>query len=141
MSRARKLSACLAATAFAMPLTVSAQIEETSAGELYSSCRSLFDAIENPVGLDCMSYVRGLVDASRMVSTYREPEAHPESFRERALRTRAGSRIRPHCVAGSVSLEQLVRALLEPPVPDAERTSAAAAVYRTLQRFGTCRPR
>jgi hypothetical protein len=134
----------LAAGSFAAPAGAAAEISPLSATELYSTCLTYRDEPDSAGGLACASYLRGLLDASRRVVATAEARPRNESFRERALRTRAGSRQRVwprYCLGAAVSLEQLVGELLANRVADADNTAAATAVYRALQRLYACPPR
>lgn len=144
MNRAGTIPTLLAAGSFAAPAEASAEIAPLSADELYSSCLAYRDDPDSAGGRVCAAYLRGFLDGSRRAGEDAEASSRSESFRERALRTRAGSRqTRParYCLDASVSLDQLVGELLTRRVADADSTPASTAVYRSLQHFHDCRPR
>jgi hypothetical protein len=135
------LRALLAAGCFAAPAEASAQIAPLSAAELYASCMAYRD--EPGGGSACSAYIRGFLDGSR-TSRSADRGSPKESFHERALRTRAGSRyagLMRYCLAAPVSLDQLVDALLTRPVVDPDGTPASTAVHLSLRRIHDCRRR
>jgi hypothetical protein len=144
MSRAGTLPTLLAAGSFAAPpAEAPAEITPLSALELYSSCLAYRQDPDGAGGRACAAYLLGFLDGSNGVRRGDAPRADGGSFRERALRTRAGSRhssLMRHCLDASVSLEQLIGELLARRVADAERTPASTAVDRSLRSFGGCRP-
>jgi hypothetical protein len=144
MNRAGALPTLLAAGSFAAPTEASAEIAPFSANDLYSSCLAYRDDPAGGSGHACVAYLRGFLDGTRTAGTVAEPSSQREPFRERALRTRTGSRHprQPlYCLGASVSLDQLVNELLTHPVPEAESTPASAAIYRSLRRLDDCRRR
>jgi hypothetical protein len=141
MKRSATLSSLLASAAYAASPETLADTAPLSAAELYSSCAAHGDDPESAAGRACAGYVRGFLDGARVIAT--APSSSHESFRERALRTRAGSRYSTlvrDCLATSMSFEQLVSDLLTRRVADPAGTPAATAVRRSLQRLGGCRP-
>lgn len=143
MSGAGTLRALLAAGSFAAHAEASAQNAPLSAAELYASCLSYRDDPGGADGRACSAYVRGFLDGSR-TSGAAESSSRTESFRERALRTRAGTRhasMARYCPDASVSLEEVVDELLARRVADPDGMSASTAVGRSLRRFPDCRPR
>jgi hypothetical protein len=143
MTAADAARALLAVGSFAAPAAFG-EIAPLAASELYASCRIHRDEPDDPAGASCTGYLRGLLDATERIVGVEDAGSSRESFRDRALRTRAGSRqlgAPRYCLEASVSLEQIIVELLANRVSDAEGTTAATAVYRTLQRLHACRLR
>lgn len=143
MRRTKALPTWLAAGSFAAS-PGAAQISPLSAAEWYATCLAYRDAPDSARSRACTSYLRGLLDASQRFVGAAEARSPRESFRERALRTRAGSRLRVvprYCLGAAASLEQLVGELLANRVSDAENTAAATAIDRVLRRRYPCPPR
>ena len=136
------LSTLLAGVAFVVSPETLAQTDPLSAAELYSTCLAHRDDPESAAGRACAGYVRGFLDGVRVVPI--AESSSRESFRERALRTRAASRyatVVRHCLPTTVSVEQLVGDLLTQRVANPAGTPAATAVRHGLQRSSGCGPR
>lgn len=139
MSGGDTLRALLAAGSLAAHAESSAQVARLSAAELYDSCLAYRADPDGARGRECHAYVRGVVDASRSPDAGWSSRA--ESFRERALRTRAGARaasLPRYCLAASLSVDRLVGDLLTHRVADPDGTSASTAVDWSLRRIGGC---
>lgn len=142
MSRAGTLPTLLAGAAFAAAEKTLAELAPISAAELYSSCLAHRDDPASAGGRACAGYLRGFLDGARVVAT--AEASSRESFGERALRTRAGSRhatLVRQCLDASASLDQLVDELLARRVADPAGTSAATAVRHGIRSLRDCRPR
>lgn len=142
MKRARNLSMLLVAGSLATPATGSAEIRSLSASDLHSICLAYRDRPESPGGIACASYLQGLLEASSRFVVISDAQPQGESFRQRALRTRAGSRqlrVSPRrCLAMPVSIQGLVDALLANRGANLEDTSAVTTVYSVLQHSSNC---
>lgn len=121
---------------------VATELEPLMATELRKECLAYVQFPDSIEGAVCSTYVRAFVEGSPLIVLAVEPSAS-ESFTQRALRTRLGSRndIEPkYCVDPSLTLNDFVLQLLvqaeDKPVLEGE--SASELLYRTLNRFHRC---
>jgi hypothetical protein len=129
-------------------------VEALSTEELVSHC-AVYD--ENPDGEDgifCVRYIQGFIDGAvatdeRVTFNVADEYDGEESFSERAIRTRLGSRIErfgasyyaEFCLGEPVPLSEVVDLVIED-LLDGERTAgrtlARDVVYGTLRREYPC---
>jgi Rap1a immunity proteins len=113
--------------------------------ELHQLCLAYVRAPESDDAQACGAYVRGFIEGSDevMVSTHENNRTRPESFSERAWRTRLGTgtpRRPSYCLDATLPLREFVRQVLTQAErnPPNEKVSASALMYGTLSRFHRC---
>lgn len=123
-----------------------------SAVSLRESCRAYAIAPESDAAAVCAGYVSGYLDSARLGADVRSPPASnassPETFAERATRTRLGThnlealrqRAHRYCLDESVAAAEIIERLLEylrahPPDDD---TLAADALSTALRLNYPC---
>ena len=124
-----------------------------SAEMLRESCEAYAESPASHPARICASYIQGYLDSARsgaqLVSESATSESSPETWEQRAARTRLGKRYlealrereRRYCVADSVGVPQIVEQLVEyfrttPPKPE---TLAAEALSHTLRQHYPCK--
>jgi hypothetical protein len=116
-----------------------------SASDLQRQCQAFFESEADPTGQLCLAYVRGYLDATRLVTESRAEAdaASASSFSQRAMRTRLGAQARhesrfcmPDDVRADTVIGQLL-ALAERSPPGDE--SAASLLDHTLRTFYRCK--
>jgi hypothetical protein len=120
-----------------------AELAPLTSVELYELCLAYGRAPESEEAQACAAYVRGFIEGSeQVVLRNHDKEARPESFSERAWRTRLGaSPPKPrYCLKARLPLREFIAQMLKQAEhnPPTEDSSADALLYGTLSRFHRC---
>ncbi len=120
-----------------------AELAPLTSMELHELCLAYIRAPESEEAQACAAYVRGFLEGSeQVVLGNRDKEARPESFSERAWRTRLGaSPPKPrYCLKERLPLREFIAQMLKQAErkPPTEDSSADALLYGTLSRFHRC---
>jgi Rap1a immunity proteins len=120
-----------------------AELAPLTSMELHELCVAYIRAPESEEAQACAAYVRGFIEGSeQVVLRNHDEEARPESFSERAWRTRLGANPPKHryCLKERLSLRQFIAQMLKQAErkPPTEDSSADALLYGTLSRFHRC---
>ncbi|MDJ0758518.1 MAG: Rap1a/Tai family immunity protein [Woeseiaceae bacterium] len=146
----------IAAVALMLVADRADSVEPLSTPELAEHCAFYFDEPEGKDAIFCIRYVQGFIDGAvatdaRVLENIATEFDEDESFSERAIRNRIGSRVNlrgptvyaDFCLGESVSLaavvEKVVNDLANRKVLD-EDLLARDAVFSTLRREYPCDP-
>jgi Rap1a immunity proteins len=120
-----------------------AELAPLTSMELHELCLAYVHAPESEKAQACAAYVRGFIEGSeQIVLRNGDKEARPESFSERAWRTRLGANPpKPrYCLKARLPLREFIAQMLKQAErkPPTEDSSADALLYGTLSRFHRC---
>lgn len=131
-------------------------VEALSTEELLSHCELYDEDPENRDGIFCIRYIQGFIDGAvatdeRVTMNVADEVDRAESFTERAMRTRLGSRLdkfgpsyyAEFCIGEPEELKSVVLnviADLLDPSTNAASPLARDVVYNTLRREYPCEP-
>ncbi len=141
-SHHRKCLCGALASALVLSSPVASSLELPSSVELVERCRAYAADPDGTDGTFCTAYVQGFIDASPLVAIWHDQKA-PESFTQRAARTRLGRQVssRPrYCIDSVTRLDDLISQILDqsnltPPRPD---TDASVLLNATFAKFHAC---
>ena len=129
-------------------------VEPLSTEELISHCVYYEDDPDGEDGIFCVRYVQGFIDGAmatdeRVAQNVAEEIEQDESFSERAIRTRVGSRLKrfgpsvyaEFCLGEPVPLKEVVDVVVKDLLNNdfiRDKPLAREAVYATLRRVYAC---
>ena len=120
-----------------------AELAPLTSMQLYELCLAYVRAPESEEAQACAAYIRGFIEGSeQVVLRNHNKQTRPESFSERAWRTRLGANPpKPrYCLKERLPLREFIAQMLKQAErkPPAEDSSADALLYGTLSRFHRC---
>lgn len=149
--------ALIAAASLALALMVAPAawaVEALSTEELISHCEVFYDEPDGVDGIFCVRYIQGFIDGAvvtdeRVTINIAEELDRSESFSQRAIRTRVGSRLDLYgpsvyaefCLGEPVPLRAVVDVVIADlldPEKIADMPLARDVVYATLRREYPC---
>ena len=152
----RLIASAIAIVAFLAAASDALAVEALSTEELISHCALYEEDPDGEDGIFCVRYIQGFIDGAVVTDervTYNVADEYDreESFTERAIRTRLGSRIDRYgpsyyaefCLGEPVPLAEVARVVIADllALEDlAGRELARDVVYATLRREYPCEP-
>jgi hypothetical protein len=119
-----------------------AELAPLTSMELHELCLAYIRAPESEEAQACAAYVRGFIEGSEQVVLRNNDEVRPESFSERAWRTRLGATPQKprYCLKARLPLREFITQMLKQAErkPPTEDSSADALLYGTLSRLHRC---
>lgn len=142
LSHHRRCHVGALATMLALSSPITYSLELPSSEELVERCRAHAADPDGRDGTFCTAYVQGFIDASPLVAIRHDDKA-PESFTQRAARTRLGRQVssRPeYCIDSVTRLDDMISQILEQAIltPPRDDTDASVLLYATFARFHAC---
>lgn len=153
MNSERLLGVLIAGLALA-PLSTANAVEALSTAELKSHCEVYEEDPDGEDGIFCVRYIQGFIDGAvvtdeRVTLNVAEEADRSESFTERAIRTRVGSRLERYgpsvyadfCLGEPVPLAEVVEKVVDDLLNEnfvREMPLARDIVYATLRRNYPC---
>ena len=151
----RNVSLCLiGGLAMALHMSSATAVEALSTDEFVSHCIKYDESPDGEDGIFCVRYIQGFIDGAvatdeRVTYNVASEFDRDETFSERAIRTRLGSRIASYgssyyaefCLGEPIPLKAVVEAIVAE-LADPERIKSHAlardVVYETLRREFPC---
>lgn len=139
--RKRSRAALLLLGALTNSFAPAGTLAPLSSLDLHQRCLGYAQSPQSEDGVVCGTYIRAFIEGSQLVQIDRV-SVPGETFSQRALRTRLGSRqaaVR-YCVDSSVTVDTFVLQLLvqADDTPPTQELDASALLYATLSRFHSC---
>ena len=152
----RNLLICIVVITGLLTMPRASAIEPLSAAQLKDFCSKAAASYDDPESWLCIYYVKGFLDGAvatdaRVAENVVAEIEEEESFAERAIRTRVGSRLRDYgpsvyaefCVGQPDPVAEVIQHVNEEMdrYDDLEGVQAQKVVYASLRRHYPCTPK